>query len=73
MKSTYEKRWGHARFRKATKHFEVKAQKRREAEARQMKYQSLTRDQKWDRACNSRGNCENEKRKLAAIRSLVSK
>ena len=72
MKTSYEKRWGHPRYRKATKHLEIKAQTRREAEARQMKYDALTRDQKRDRACNSRGNCENEKRKLANIRSLES-
>jgi len=42
MKQTYEKRWGHARFKKATIHLEVKAQKRREAEARNSKYQALS-------------------------------
>jgi hypothetical protein len=38
MKSTYEQRWGHKRTRKATKHLEVKAQKRVEAEERQLSY-----------------------------------
>lgn len=38
MKSTYEKRWGHPRYRIATKHIEIKARKREEAENRQAEY-----------------------------------
>ena len=72
MKSTYEKRWGHPRYRKAVIHLQIKEQKRHEAEARQMKYNALSRDEKWGRAINARGNCENEMRKLANIRSLES-
>ena len=70
MKSTYEKRWGHARFRKAVVHLRIKELKRNEAMARNAKYQALTRDEKWERACSATGNCANQKTKLANIRSI---
>jgi len=66
MKSTYEKRWGHARFKKATAHFEVKAQKRREAETRNTKYQRLSISDKWNHVSNSPGDCMKQRAKIAA-------
>jgi len=38
MKSTYEKRWGHKRYRKATKHLEYLVRRRVEAKARQKEF-----------------------------------
>ena len=46
MKSTYEKRWGHPRFKKAIKHLVVKARKREEAEMRQSRWNRLSLEEK---------------------------
>jgi len=70
MKSTYEKRWGHPRFKKATAHLEVKAQKRREAEARNSKFQALSRDDKWYHICEAPGECKKQKAKYYTIKGV---
>jgi regulator of protease activity HflC (stomatin/prohibitin superfamily) len=43
MKSTYEKRWGHPRTKKAVKHLEAKARKQAEAKARNEAYAASER------------------------------
>lgn len=46
MKSTYEKRWGHPRFKKATIHLQNKLVKRQEADERNTKWSNLSFSEK---------------------------
>ena len=64
MKSTYEKRWGHPRFRKAVKHLQIKEQKRVEAEARNAKYAGMTYTEKMYLILSVPGNCLRQLQRL---------